>query len=52
MTSGDDSKWLILAIALVSAFFIYKEGGVKEELNSCKIEFQGFKEGVVYGRGR
>lgn len=52
MSSGEDSKWLILALVLVSAFFFIKEGGVREELNTCKIEYQGFKDGVTYGRGR
>lgn len=52
MPSGDDSKWLILAIVLVSAFFLNRESGLQTQLNSCKIEFQSFKEGVVYGTRR
>ncbi len=49
---GDDSKWLIMALILISAFFINRESGMQEKLNNCKVEYQGFKDGVTYGRGR
>jgi hypothetical protein len=52
MSSGDDSRWLILALVLFAAFFLNRESGLREQLNTCKIEHQGFKDGVIYGRGR
>ena len=52
MASGDDSKWLILAILLITAFFVNKESGLREQLNNCKVEYEGFKDGVTYGRGK
>ncbi len=41
---------LAAAACAVAAFSFDKWQSAKAQLNQCQSEFQGFKQGVVYGR--
>lgn len=58
MNRGGDINYLFAALVIViAAFFWQRESGVQSQsqqfqtqFSNCKSEFQGFKDGVSYGR--
>jgi len=57
MNRGDANYLFAALVIILAAFFWQKESGVQSlwqqsqtQLSNCKAEFQGFKDGVNYGR--
>jgi hypothetical protein len=50
MTS-DATTYLLVAAALVVASYVFQQNqAITAKLNTCEIEYHGFKEGVIYGK--
>lgn len=47
-----DATPIILGVAavVVALHFVNQNNELKQQINSCELKFQGFKEGVIYGR--
>lgn len=44
-----DATPLFLGVALIATLMFYQVNST-EELASCRAEYQGFKDGVIYGK--
>jgi hypothetical protein len=47
-----DRQFLIIALAAaaVSFYLQYQQSNVQQQLDKCRTEFQGFKDGLNYAR--
>jgi len=51
MMPSDATAYLLAAAALAAAFFTYSNSTeLQAKINTCQIEYRGFKEGVIYGK--
>lgn len=56
MNQGDTNYLLIVVVIVAASFFLRERGNESElkqlqsQLNTCQVNFEGFKDGVVYGR--
>ena len=48
---SDATAYLLAAAALAVAAWTYSNSAeLQTKLNTCQVEYRGFKEGVVYGK--
>ncbi|NJL78347.1 MAG: hypothetical protein HC836_42485 [Richelia sp. RM2_1_2] len=50
MTKDINPYFLAVAGILVALYFFNENTELKQQINSCQLQFEGFKEGVIYGR--
>jgi hypothetical protein len=49
--ASDATTYLLVAAALVVASYFYQHNQeLTAKINTCEIEYRGFKEGVIYGK--
>jgi hypothetical protein len=48
---SDATAYLVAAAALAVAFVTYSSSTeLQAKVNTCQMEYRGFKEGVIYGK--
>ena len=50
MTKDATPTILGVAAIAVALHFFNQNNELKQQINTCQLQFQGFKEGVIYGR--
>lgn len=41
---------VVAALVVVTHYFYQQNQGLNAKVNSCEIEYRGFREGVLYGK--
>ncbi|MEO0840960.1 MAG: hypothetical protein AAFS12_00500 [Cyanobacteria bacterium J06632_19] len=50
MTKDINPYFLAAAACVVALYFFHQNNELKQQINSCELKFQGFREGIIYGR--
>lgn len=49
-----DATPILLGVAATAAtlYFFNENSNLKQQINSCQLEYEGFKQGVIYSNPR